>query len=182
MSNEATPTPPPEPARALTYFERHGSTRLWFGGDDWNAPFLENYTHIVTPVGEVCGMCRNAIEEGDYGIVQPVLGGLRGDSILFAHDDCWTYSVAGPTWCRAWRTTADDTPEHTRYHELRDGGMRPRDAERQVNEELRTGKLRTPARTAASTYLNEIDTEIGAGVSVTVLPSTANDSAGSENE
>lgn len=55
---------------------------LWFGRS-WNAPLCDPAYRRPLPLGERCGLCRAAIEDGDRGII---VRGAADDPTAFRYD------------------------------------------------------------------------------------------------
>jgi hypothetical protein len=106
----------------------------WFGQYRFSA-VCDDTQRIAVPVGEVCPGCGHPIEEGDDGYVIPLLGHDRVEELSW-HEDCLSFRSIGSPWCGS-----DDVsltvPQHRRYHDLRDSGVRPRSAIAQVQAEFK---------------------------------------------
>ena len=120
----------------------------WFGEEMRGTPMSFDLPEIPVPTGYVCRDCGTEITPADSGVAMPLLD-IDGVEQIYQHQECAIYGVLGTRWCR------DEgvhclTPQHQRYHELREekyGDMRPRAIERRVllefgeyvsDEELRT--------------------------------------------
>lgn len=119
--------------------------QAWFGAKPW-AQVCQWWPQIETPVGETCAFCRGPITESDEGVLLPAITSA-GPGTVILHDDCFSYDATGSPWCNL--ATGDDQPNavakaaaawakqrHERYHQLIDGGMRPRAAVRRVRNEF----------------------------------------------
>lgn len=56
-------------------------------GKPWDAPAAEDATLAETPVGQPCMDCREAIVEGDRGLMMPIVG-VAGSSVQPMHLEC----------------------------------------------------------------------------------------------
>jgi len=59
----------------------------WFG-ESWGAPVCEPEDHAATPVGKLCGGCREPIREIDHGVIMPFLGSETDDKEMAMHLSC----------------------------------------------------------------------------------------------
>jgi hypothetical protein len=60
----------------------------WFG-ENWGAPVCEPNDHVTTPVGKLCGGCREPLRENDRGVIMPFLGSETDDKEMAMHLRCF---------------------------------------------------------------------------------------------
>jgi hypothetical protein len=63
-------------------------------GEPWDAPICDDAEQVPTPLGELCGWCQEALEEGDRGVLIPY-GTSAGYEMRPEHAECHLRSMVG---------------------------------------------------------------------------------------
>ena len=72
-------------------------------GEPWDSPICEGARQVPTPVGGVCVLCKELVDEGDRGVLIPY-GTANGYEERPEHAECHLRSIVGSPehimgWC-----------------------------------------------------------------------------------
>lgn len=62
---------------------------VYYFGEWWDAPAFDDAVERDRPVGEICGLCRESIEEADSGTWQTFIESETDFSVKPVHIECW---------------------------------------------------------------------------------------------
>lgn len=91
-------------------------------GKKWDAPVTDGAPQVETPVGTPCLWCGELIQEGDRGLIYPMIHEDRTSTLKPVHIECSMREVVGSMACLEKRCShcsgGPDSPEYTRADAL----------------------------------------------------------------
>lgn len=63
-------------------------------GEPWDSPVCDGAEQVETPVGGVCLLCKELVDEGDRGVLMPY-GSTNGSEERPEHAECFLRSMLG---------------------------------------------------------------------------------------